>query len=140
MDPRLRPLLAAVVDVLLVALFVAIGRASHREDQSAFVWTFWPFLAGLAVGWLAARGWRRPFAILGTGVPAWIATVLVGMLLRAASGQGVQVAFVVVATIVTGAFLLGWRFLLVALDRSASRPTPGPLGYYVQEQRRRRRR
>ena len=134
MDTRLRSLVAFAVDLVLVAVFVGIGRASHGEDQSAWVATFWPFAIGLAVGWAAARGWRRPFAIARTGLPAWVGAVVVGMLLRAVSGQGVQVAFVVVASIVLGAFLLGWRFLLVALDRSASRGanTPGPVGFFLR--------
>jgi hypothetical protein len=60
--------------------------------------------------------------------------VLVGMLLRAASGQGVQVSFVVVASIVIAAFLLGWRVLLAALDRSSTRSsdTPGPIGFFLR--------
>jgi len=134
MDPRWRPLIAFAVDVLLVALFVVIGRASHGEDESAFVVTLWPFVTGLVVGWVGARGWKRPFSISRTGLLAWVGTVLIGMLLRAATGQGVQVAFVVVATIVVGAFVLGWRFLLVALDRSASRTsdTPGPIGFFLR--------
>jgi hypothetical protein len=134
MDPRTRPLIAFAVDLLLVALFVVIGRASHREDQSAFLATFWPFATGLVVGWAASRGWRRPFSISRTGSASWLGTVLIGMLLRAVSGQGVQVAFVVVASIVVAAFLLGWRFLLVALDRSASRgsDTPGPVGFFLR--------
>jgi hypothetical protein len=134
MDPRWRSLVAFAIDLALVAVFVGIGRASHGEDQSAYVVTFWPFAIGLAVGWAAARGWRRPFAIARTGLPAWVGAVLVGMLLRAASGQGVQVAFVIVASIVLGAFLLGWRFLLVALDRSAGRDanTPGPIGFFLR--------
>jgi hypothetical protein len=134
MDPRSRAVVASVVDLALVALFVVIGRASHGEDEGEFVVTFWPFLVGLVVGWIGARGWRRPFSISRTGLPVWIGTVLIGMLLRAASGQGVQIAFVVVATIVVGAFVLGWRVLLAALDRSASRgrDNPGPIGFFIR--------
>lgn len=133
-DPRLRPLVAFAVDLAAVALFVLIGRASHGEDRSAFVVTFWPFATGLVVGWAGARGWRRPFSISRTGLPAWVGTVLIGMLLRALSDQGVQVAFVVVASIVLAAFLLSWRFLLVALDRSSTRTsdTPGPIGFFLR--------
>lgn len=130
MDDRFRVLAAAAADLVLVACFVAIGRASHREDQSAFLVTLWPFAVGLAVGWLAARGWRAPFAAGRTGVPAWLGAVVVGMLLRAASGQGVQVAFVVVASIVLAAFLIGWRALLLAVQRSSTRghDGSGPVG------------
>jgi hypothetical protein len=134
MDPRWRPLLAFVVDLVLVGVFVAIGRASHGEAEGDFFLTWWPFAAGLAAGWAVTRGWRRPFSVVRTGVPAWVGTVVVGMLLRALVGQGVQPAFVVVASIVVGGLLLGWRALLVALDRSASRTsdTPGPIGYFLR--------
>ena len=134
MDLRLRAAVALVVDLALVGLFVVIGRASHREDQSAFLVTYWPFAVGLLVGWAGARGWRRPFSVSRTGVLAWVGTVLVGMLLRWASDQGVQVAFVVVASIVVGALLIGWRVLLAAIDRSASRgrDTPGPVGFFLR--------
>ena len=37
------------------------------------------------------------------------ATVAIGMLLRKASGQGVAVSFVIVASTVTAILLLGWR-------------------------------
>lgn len=134
MDPRLRTLVAFVIDVAAVAVFVVIGRASHREGQSEFAVTFWPFATGLVVGWIGARGWRRPFSISRTGVIAWVGTVLIGMLLRATSGQGVAVSFVIVAAIVLGALLLGWRALAAALDRSATRGrnTPGPVGYFLR--------
>ncbi|WP_375406082.1 DUF3054 domain-containing protein [uncultured Amnibacterium sp.] len=134
MGHRSRTVAAFLIDLALVALFVAIGRASHREDQAAFVVTFWPFAVGLAVGWIGARGWRRPFSVVRTGLLAWIGTVLIGMLLRAVDDQGVQVAFVVVASIVVGAFLLGWRLLLTALGRSSTRTpdAPGPVGFLLR--------
>ncbi|WP_375388303.1 DUF3054 domain-containing protein [uncultured Amnibacterium sp.] len=134
MDPRWRALVAFAVDLALVGVFVVIGRASHREDQADFVVTFWPFAAGLVAGWCAARGWRAPFAAARTGIPAWLCTVVIGMVLRALTDQGVQPAFVGVASIVVGAFLLGWRVLLIALDRSASRgrDTPGPIAYFLR--------
>lgn len=137
MDHRLGALVAFVIDVVVVAVFALIGRASHREDQSAFLVTFWPFATGLVVGWAASRGWRAPFALLRTAVPAWVVTVLIGMLLRAASGQGVQVAFVVVASIVLGVLLLGWRLMRVALDRSATRSAEmtGPIGSFLHRRR-----
>lgn len=115
---------AAVVDFVLVLVFVVIGRSSHGEQLNAggFFWTFWPFLAGLAAGWAIARAWLRPLAIARTGLVLWVVTVVVGMLLRVLSGQGVQFAFVVVATVVLGAFLVGWRVVLEAVDRRSTRP------------------
>ena len=74
-------------------------------------------------GWAIVRAWRRPLAVWPTGVVIWVVTVVVGMLLRLVAGQGVQFAFVVVATLVLGAFLVGWRVLLEAIDRRATRPS-----------------
>jgi predicted lipid-binding transport protein (Tim44 family) len=73
------------------------------------VGTAWPFLAGLAVGWLAARAWRRPAAILPSGAGAWLGAVAVGMLLRVLAGQGTAFAFILVALVFLGLFLVGWR-------------------------------
>jgi len=114
---------AAVVDAALVLLFVAIGRRSHDEDGAVlgFLTTAWPFLAGAAIGWLAARAWRRPLTVWPTGVVVWLAAVVLGMLLRALSGQGVQPSFVIVTALVLAAFLLGWRALVVLVVRIRSR-------------------
>lgn len=102
---------AFLVDAVLVVLFVMIGRRSHAEDVDlAGVWqTGWPFLAALVVGWLVSFAWRSPLALWPTGVVVWAVTVAGGMALRAASGQGTELAFVLVATVTLAIFLLGWR-------------------------------
>jgi len=109
---RSRPvLLALTLDIVSVVVFCAIGRRSHAEGLTVagITATCWPFLAGTAVGWLVARGWRRPAAVAPTGVIVWACTVVVGMLLRRASSQGTAPSFIVVASLVTAALLLGWR-------------------------------
>ena len=63
-----------------------------------------------SAGYCPAAGSARP----RWHPPAWwsgSSTVVVGMLLRKASSQGVAVSFVVVASVVTAALLLGWRAL-----------------------------
>lgn len=124
MDPRIRIAGAALADLVLVLVFVGIGRESHREAMSAaeLFGTAWPFLVGLAVGWAIARAWRAPLAMGRTGAPVWLATVVVGLLLRAVTGQGVAVPFLVVATLVLAALLVGWRALVEVLDRRSRRP------------------
>jgi peptidoglycan/LPS O-acetylase OafA/YrhL len=117
---RIRPaLLALAADVVCVVVFCAIGRRSHAEGITAagVAETAWPFLAGTAVGWLLARGWRRPAALAPTGIIVWVCTVAVGMLLRKASSQGVAPSFVVVASLVTAVLLLGWRAAAAVLIR-----------------------
>ena len=103
--------LAVLADVVGVLVFCAIGRRSHAEGLTAagVAETAWPFLAGTVIGWLLSRGWRRPTALVPTGVVVWLCTVAVGMLLRKATSAGVAVSFVVVASAVTAVLLLGWR-------------------------------
>jgi hypothetical protein len=112
-------LVAFFIDAALVLVFVLIGRRSHSEANSVagtFA-TLWPFLIGLVLGWLVTFAWRRPLAILWPGIPIWLMTVAVGMLLREATGQGVQVSFIIVATIVLGVFVVGWRLLSLPFAR-----------------------
>jgi Protein of unknown function (DUF3054) len=69
---------------------------------------------------LSMRAWRSPTRVVWTGIGIWIATVAVGMALRAVSGQGTAVSFVVVATLVLGLFLIGWRALTLLAVRRRS--------------------
>jgi hypothetical protein len=103
---------AVVADAAGVVAFAAIGRRNHAEglDLLGVASTAWPFLAGAAVGMLAGRIWRDP-ASLRCGIPVWLGTVIVGMLLRAATGGGIQLSFVLVAATVLAIFLFGWRLL-----------------------------
>ena len=107
--------LAVVLDVGCVLVFVIIGRDSHAKGEglTGIASTAWPFLAGLAFGWLArpGRAWRQPFGLWPAGVGAWLGTVALGMLLRVVSGQGTAPAFIGVALAFLGLFLLGWRLL-----------------------------
>jgi Protein of unknown function (DUF3054) len=105
--------LAVILDCCCVLVFVIIGRASHTKGEAlaGIASTAWPFLAGLAGGWLAGRAWRRPYPLWPAGVSAWLGTVALGMALRVVSGQGTAVSFVLVALIFLGLFLLGWRLL-----------------------------
>ena len=104
---------AIALDCCCVLLFVIIGRASHVKGESVagIASTAWPFLTGLAAGWLAVRAWRRPAGLGPAGVGAWLGTVAGGMVLRVVSGQGTAIAFIGVALAFLGLFLLGWRLL-----------------------------
>jgi len=119
--------LAVILDCCCVLLFVIIGRANHAKGESlaGIAFTAWPFLAGLAGGWLAARAWRRPFGLFPAGVGAWLGTVALGMVLRVVSGQGTAVAFIGVALAFLGLFLLGWRLVAGLVSRYLRR-RPGP--------------
>lgn len=115
---------AAVLDFCCVLAFVVIGRASHHDGETlvGVAGTLWPFVAGLAAGWLASRAWRRPAAFVPSGVAAWLGTVAVGMALRVAAGQGTAFAFILVALAFLCLFIIGWRALAALSVRLASRP------------------
>ena len=118
----MRAATGALLDVGCVAAFVVIGRASHAEGETVagLARTAWPFLTGLAAGWLATRAWRRPDGIGSAGIGVWLATVATAMVLRVVSGQGIAVAFVFVALAFLGLFMLGWR--AAARWRPGARP------------------
>ena len=108
------PVLAFAIDVLLVVVFAVVGRASHGESNAVVgvLSTAVPFLAGTATGWLVVRVMRRTWPVdVAPGVTVWFATVVVGMVLRHTVGGGTATTFVVVASLVLAAFLLGWRAL-----------------------------
>jgi Protein of unknown function (DUF3054) len=105
---------SVILDVCSVLAFVAIGRHTHHNgDSVAGLWhTAWPFLAGLAIGLLLVRGWRRPLAIAPTGLGAWLGAAAGGMVIRVLAGQGTAAAFIVVALGFLALFLLGWRVVV----------------------------
>ena len=102
---------------------MVIGRANHHAGGGlAGLWdTFWPFAAGTAAGLLATRYWRRPIALVPTGVGVWLCTVAIGMLLRVVSGQGTAFAFILVALAFLGLFQLGWRLAVSRTARARAR-------------------
>jgi hypothetical protein len=122
-DPGRWVFLSVVLDAVLIVLFTVIGRMSHGEGLgfAGVAQTAWPFLTGALLGWLVTAAWRRPLALVRTGIPVWLLTVIVGMLLRVVSGQGVAVSFVIVATVVLGVFLLGWRAIVLPIARRSGR-------------------
>jgi peptidoglycan/LPS O-acetylase OafA/YrhL len=123
-DNRRTAAVALAVDLLCVVAFCTLGRRSHAEGLtvSGVAETAWPFLVGAAAGWVAARGWRRPLSLTPTGVAVWVATVVIGMVLRKVTGAGTAASFIVVASLTTALLLLGWRALaLLAARRTAAR-------------------
>ena len=123
--PAARPEIvrAVVLDAALIVVFVLVGRASHGEDlaPSAVLATAWPFLAGGLVGWIVARAWRSPSRLVPTGLLVWGVTLVVGVVLRALSGEGVVVPFVVTTAIILAVLLLGWRAVSALVVRRRAR-------------------
>ncbi|MCA1780982.1 MAG: DUF3054 family protein [Dermatophilaceae bacterium] len=114
----LSPALSLPVDVVLVVLFVLIGRRSHENGYAlpGLVLALLPFLVGLLAGWGLIR-WRSgawPHRV-GHGVTLAIGTVVVGMIVRVVMGQSVGdgigglLTFGAVALAFLLLVLVGWR-------------------------------
>jgi Protein of unknown function (DUF3054) len=117
-----RAVVAALVDIAAIVLFVAIGRRNHSEGEAvdAILTVAAPFLIALAVGWIAARAWERPMQV-ETAFVIWPITVALGMALRnLVFDRGTALPFIIVATVVTGVFLVGWRMLAAVAERRIS--------------------
>ncbi|MBO0825012.1 MAG: DUF3054 domain-containing protein [Actinobacteria bacterium] len=112
-----RVLVAFGADACCVLVFVAIGRLTHHDgDTAAGIWhTAWPFLTGLAIGLVLARLRHWPATGWLTGLAAWLGAAGAGMAIRVAAGQGTAPAFIVVAFAFLALFLLGWRMLATVL-------------------------
>ncbi len=104
---------AAIVDVVAVVVFVAIGRRNHNEGTalSGIIGVAAPFLIALGISWIGLRTWREPFT-RRSWVATWAIAVIVGLLLRRlVFDRGIATAFIIVATITLG-LLLGLGRLL----------------------------
>jgi hypothetical protein len=112
---------AFALDVAIVIAFAAVGRRSHEESRylGGVLGTAAPFLLGLVVGWVVVGLIaRRTHDRYGTwldvdgGFDIWLATVIVGLAARRVLwDRGIAFAFVIVAAVVLGVALMGWRGL-----------------------------
>lgn len=133
-DTALRPRPAALAaalagDVLFVLIFAASGRSTHDRDSPVLgvLDTAWPFLVGLAVGWLLVTVFagglraRAMFALVPAGLIVWLGTFAVGMILRAVTDQGTAASFMGVAAGFLLATLGGWRLIAQVITRMRRR-------------------
>lgn len=122
--PARTAVLAFAADIALVLLFAGLGRSSHEREATllGLVETAWPFIAGLAIVWISARITKRPLAVLNSGIPVWVGTVAIGLLLRFWTGGGVALPFVIVSILTLGVFLLGWRAIMALVQRLRRAP------------------
>jgi len=114
---------AFALDLLAVVVFAAIGRRNHDEDGGfgVTIEVAAPFLIGVAAGWAIFRLWQSPLWS-NRAIGMWLTTVVVGVALRRiVFDRGIAPSFVIVATIVLGLFLLGWRGVAVVVQQR--RPT-----------------
>ncbi|MEP7114827.1 MAG: DUF3054 domain-containing protein [Ilumatobacteraceae bacterium] len=118
-----RVVAAALADVAAIVVFVAIGRRNHDEGEAVdgIINVAAPFLIALVVGWVVARTWTRPMDVESAFI-VWPVTVALGMVLRnLVFDRGTALPFIIVATLVTGVFLVGWRLVVARVHLSRDR-------------------
>jgi len=108
---RLSPWIAFGADLLVLVVFVLVGRRSHDEGSGVegFLRVWWPFAVGLMVATIASGTWRAPLE-WRRAIVTWLVTVALGITLRiAVQGRDFKPTFVIVTTVFVGAGMLGWR-------------------------------
>lgn len=121
-----KTLLWLVIDVVLVMLFAFQGRSAHESGNTflGVLDTAWPFLAGLALGWVFTRQWRTTDGGLPVALQLWpsaIALVFItwmgGLAFRSISGDTNHGGFPLVALGFLLLMLVGWRIVWGSLVR-----------------------
>ena len=112
----------AIVDVVAVVVFVAIGRRNHDEGTaiSGVLSVAAPFLIALIASWVGLRTWNEPFT-RRSWAATWAITVIIGLLLRRlVFDRGIATPFIIVATITLGVLLAVGRLLSQKLNAKTS--------------------
>ena len=110
-----KPWIAALLDLVSVLAFIALGIQNHAQADS-FLQVAAPFIAALAVAWLVAAPLRAPES-LKAGVVIWLVTLVGGMLLRRVMGEVTAATFILVAASFLAVTMLGWRGVRTVLTR-----------------------
>jgi hypothetical protein len=105
--------LAVAADLAAVLAFALIGRAAHADGltMSGLVEIAWPFLVGVAGGWVGIFLARMTPLSWPAATMMLVKTVVLGCVLRVAFTDGnTPLAFVIVVTAFLAAAFFGWRF------------------------------
>jgi hypothetical protein len=121
--------LAVGVDTVCLALFVALGRASHDISSGIdwYVTVLWPFLVGWFVVALALQLYRAPLDRWVVLAFTWVAGGVIGLALRAGvTHRSTPIAFIIVAFIFIGLTTFGWRLFVHGLSWVRTRDAHSP--------------
>jgi len=117
-----RPAIAFLADLAVLIVFVLVGRAEHDSGSEfvGYLATLAPFALALTLAWAATPTIRRkPFAAR-IGATVWAVTLVGGMALRRlVFGDGIALAFIIVAAAFTALGIIGWR---AVTERITARP------------------
>lgn len=108
-------------DIVAILAFAIFARMAHKSEPFTalnVLNTWWPFAVGVCVAWGFFALSKRQGASLASGVIVWACTVFAGLGHWAVEhGRAPHYSFIIVATVMSGLLLLGWR----GIDRVVSR-------------------
>lgn len=112
------------IDVVAIFVFAVLARLAHNTESDPFTFmnildTWWPFLIGVVLAHvLAAVVKKHPEPVAPGGVLVWVVTVVVGLGIWAIRNAAMpHWSFILVATIMSGLLLLGWRAIAAFVGR-----------------------
>ncbi|HIW95842.1 MAG TPA: DUF3054 domain-containing protein [Candidatus Corynebacterium gallistercoris] len=121
------PVKAIAFDALAIALFALLARIAHNTPEMplSFVgWlqTMWPFLLGAGLAWVVIVVMMAPTPASPAAMPAgfgfrtgavvWVLSVAAGLTIWGmVHGAVPHWSFMLVATLMSGLLIMGWRAL-----------------------------
>ncbi|MHC9595991.1 DUF3054 domain-containing protein [Corynebacterium diphtheriae] len=110
------------IDVLAVLIFAILARAAHGGLEIAHILdTWWPFTIGTILGWIIQRE-KQPLTFTH-GAVIWVSTAATGLIFWGLRHGAIpHWSFVIVATVMSGILLLGWRGLLALFFHYRNKP------------------
>lgn len=110
------------IDVLAVLTFAILARAAHGSLEIAHILdTWWPFTIGTILGWIIQRG-KHPLTFTH-GAVIWVSTAATGLIFWGLRHGAIpHWSFVIVATVMSGILLLGWRGLVALFFHYRNKP------------------
>ena len=115
---------ALIVDVIAIAIFALLARIAHQTEDmplnfAGWLSTWWPFLLGVLASWgLIAALKLDGHRVFPAGIMAWVVTVVVGLgIWSVRNGDIPHWSFVLVATVMSGLLMLGWRGIARLIQR-----------------------
>lgn len=115
---------ALIVDVIAIAIFALLARIAHQTEDmplnfAGWLSTWWPFLLGVLASWgLIAALKLDGHRAFPAGIMAWVVTVVVGLgIWSVRNGDIPHWSFVLVATVMSGLLMLGWRGIARLVQR-----------------------
>ncbi|AKK04149.1 DUF3054 domain-containing protein [Corynebacterium epidermidicanis] len=118
---------AFVFDVIAIIAFATFARLAHQSEDMPFglsgiLETVWPFLIGVLIAWATFLARKRVADTLPSGVIVWVCAVIAGLGIWAVNhGRIPHISFVIVATVMSGLLLLGWRGIARLATRNSRR-------------------